>query len=65
MHTFHMLLEATQSDKTSITMGALERLLTRVVSLMRHQILEGLELLGTVPTLELGFFVKGLMALSA
>ena len=46
-------------------MGALERLLTRVISLMRHQILEGLELLGTVPTLELWLFVKGLMALAA
>ena len=65
MNTFYMLLEPTQSDKTRITMGALERLLTRVISLMRHQILEGLELLGTVPTLELWLFVKGLMALPA
>ena len=65
MHTFHMLLEPTQSDEPRITMGALEGLLTRVISLARHQILEGLELLWTVPALELWISMKSFMALSA
>merc|ERR1712226_1215832 len=53
MNTSHMLLEPVQTDKTRITIGALERFFACVISLMSYQSRLGFQLLVTVPTLEL------------